>query len=197
MTSRISRIERGTKETKISIKLNIDGVGESKINTGINFLNHLLETFSKHGLFDIKIEIEGDLQLGQHHTLEDCGIVLGQAFNKAIGDKKGINRAGYFAFPMDDSLSIVAVDISGRPYLEFDVVFSKEKVSDLESDLLKEFFRGFATNLNANIHIKTPYGENDHHKMESIFKAFGKSMKMACSTDSRVIEDIPSTKGII
>ena len=190
-------LERNTKETKINIKLNINGTGKSKINTGINFLNHLLESFSKHGLFDIELEAKGDLELGQHHVVEDCGIALGQAFGKKLGDKKGINRAGYFAFPMDDALAIFAIDIGGRPFLEYEAEFSKDKEGDLEINLLKEFFRGFSSSIKSNVHIKIPYGEDDHHKAEAMFKSFGKSMKMACSTDPRAIEDIPSTKGVI
>lgn len=197
MSKRIAEIKRETKETKIEIVLNVDGKGNSKINTGIKFLDHLLNAFSKHGLFDVEMSVKGDLEVGQHHTVEDCGIVLGQAFNKALGEKKGINRAGYFAFPMDDSLAIFAVDLSGRAYLKYEAEFSKEKEGDLELELIKEFFLGFGSNLNANIHIKMMYGENDHHKSEAMFKAFGKAMRMACSTNPEVIKEIPSTKGVI
>lgn len=177
--------------------MDIDGKGKLTILVQISFLNHLLDNFCRHGLFDLKIKAKGDLEIDQHHTVEDIGISLGEAFLMALGDKKGINRAGYFVFPLDEALSVVSVDISGRPYLNFDCKFSKEKIGDLESDLIKEFFWGFARGLKATIHIKTLYGENDHHKAESIFKAFGKAMKTACSKEKRILKELPSTKGLI
>ena len=194
---RKATIERKTKETQIKVELNIDGKGSSKINTQIGFLDHMLDLFAKHGLFDLKITAKGDLKVDQHHTIEDIGIVLGQAFNKALGDKKGINRTGFFAFPMDEALSILAIDIAGRPYLNFEAEFKKEKLNELESDCISEFFQGFANELKANIHVKSFESKTDHHKAESIFKAFGKAMKMACSKDKRALKDIPSTKGKI
>lgn len=194
---RTAEIKRHTKETNIFIHLNIDGAGEYKIETPIGFLTHMLESFVKHALFDMKLQAEGDLHVDQHHLVEDCGIVLGQAFKKALGDKKGINRAGYFVYPMDEALAVVAVDISGRPYLQFDATFKRRFCGDLDTDLLEDFFQGFASNLGANVAVRMPYGRSDHHKIEAIFKAFAKAMKMACSTDPRAIENIPSTKGLI
>ena len=189
--------QRKTKETDIKIELNIDGKGKTNISTPIPFLSHLLDNLARHGLFDLKIKAKGDIEIDQHHTVEDIGIVLGEAFKKALGDKKGINRAGYFVFPLDEALSVVAVDISGRAYLNFDCKFKKNKIGDLESDLIKEFFLGLVRHLEATLHIRVLYGENDHHKAESIFKAFGKAMKTACSKDKKMLKELPSTKEII
>lgn len=190
-------IKRKTKETDIKIELNIDGKGEAEINTPINFLNHLLSGFAKHGLFDLKIKASGDIEIDQHHTVEDIGICLGAAFKQALGDKKGINRAGYFVFPLDEALSVVSVDISGRAYLDFNCKFKKEKIGELDSDLIKEFFWGFVRHLEATLHVRILIGENEHHKAESLFKAFGKAMKTACSKDKRILKELPSTKGLI
>jgi len=197
MKSKISKVFRKTKETEISIELNVLGVGKTEISTPIPFLNHLLDNFGKHGLFDLKITALGDIEIDQHHTVEDIGIALGEVFEKALGSKKGINRTGYFVFPMDESLAVMAVDISGRAFLNFDCKFKKEKIGDLETDLIKEFFWGFSRALKATLHIRALYGENDHHKAESIFKAFGKAMKMACSKEKRILKELPSTKGLI
>jgi imidazoleglycerol-phosphate dehydratase len=194
---RISKIQRTTKETNISIHLNLDGKGEYNIQTPIGFFTHTLESFAKHGLFDLMITAKGDLHVDQHHLVEDCGIVLGQAFKQALGDKKGINRAGYFVYPMDEALAVVAIDIGGRPYLQFDAEFKRRFCGELDTDLLEDFFQGFAINLGANVVVRMPYGRSDHHKIEAIFKAFAKAMKMACYTDPRAIENIPSTKGMI
>lgn len=194
---RKAHFQRKTKETDIKIELNIDGKGKTEISTSIPFLNHLLNNFGKHGLFDLKIQAKGDIEIDQHHTVEDIGICLGEAFKKALGDKKGINRAGYFVFPLDEALSVVAVDISGRAFLNFDCKFKQQKIGDLESDLIKEFFWGFVRSLQATLHIRVLYGDNDHHKAESIFKAFGKAMKMACSKEKRILKELPSTKGLI
>ncbi len=194
---RTALVERKTKETDITVEINIDGSGKSSICSPIGFLNHMLEAFGKHGLFDLQIAAKGDTEVDQHHTVEDCGIVLGQAFKKALGDKKGINRAGYFVFPMDEALAVVAVDIAGRPYLQFDAEFKQRYCGELDTDLLEDFFYGFAVSLGGNIAVRMPYGRSDHHKIETVFKAFAKAMKMACSTDPRAIKDIPSTKGMI
>lgn len=194
---RKASLQRKTKETDIKIELNIDGKGKTDISTPIPFLNHLLENFAKHGVFDLKIKAKGDLEIDQHHTVEDIGICLGETFKKALGDKKGINRAGYFVFPLDEALSVVSLDISGRAFLNFDCEFENPKIGDLDSDLIKEFFWGFVRHLEATLHIRVLYGENDHHKSESIFKAFGKAMKMACSKDKRILKELPSTKGLI
>ncbi len=188
---------RKTKETDIRIELNIDGRGRNNIATPIHFLNHLLDNFGKHGLFDLKISASGDIEIDQHHTVEDIGICLGEAFREALGDKKGINRAGYFVFPLDEALSVVALDISGRAYLNFDCKFKKEKIGDLDSDLIKEFFWGFCRALKATVHIRVLYGDNEHHKAESMFKAFAKAMKTACSKEKRSLKELPSTKGLL
>jgi len=190
-------LQRKTKETDIEVELNVDGKGKTKILTPINFLNHLLNNFTKHGLFDLKLKATGDIEIDQHHTVEDIGITLGEAFKNALGDKKGISRSGYFVFPLDEALSVVAVDISGRAFLNFDCKFKKQRIGDLDSDLIKEFFWGFVRHLQATVHIRSLYGENEHHKAESIFKAFGKAMKTACSKEKRILKELPSTKGLI
>lgn len=194
---RKSKIERKTKETQIKIELNIDGKGKSKIATGVKFLDHMLELFSKHGLFDLSLKAKGDLEIDQHHTIEDIGIALGQAFDKALGKRGGINRAGYFVMPMDESLAIVAIDIGGRPYSKFDAEFKDSIVGDLKTDMIEEFFQAFANNLKANIHVRLPYGKTTHHRAEAIFKGFARALAMACSTDKRLKGTIPSTKGKI
>jgi imidazoleglycerol-phosphate dehydratase len=195
--NRTAVVERKTKETQISAELNIDGNGKYEIETPIGFLTHMLEGFSKWGTLDLKMQAKGDVEVDQHHTVEDIGIVLGQAFDQALGDRKGINRAGFFAFPMDETLAIVAVDISGRPYLQFDCGFKRRMCGGLDTDLIEDLFQGFANNLKATLSIKVPDGRSDHHKVEAIFKAFGRAMRMACSKDPKMIEDIPSTKGVI
>ena len=157
----------------------------------------MLESFAKHGLFDIQMNVKGDLEVGQHHTIEDTGIVLGQAFSKSLGDKKGINRAGYFIFPMDDALAVVALDISGRPYLKFNAKFSRRFCGELDTDLLEDFFYGFSVGLGANLVLQVRQGRSDHHKIEALFKAFGKAVKMAISREKRMLRDIPSTKGML
>lgn len=194
---RKTSFQRKTKETEIKIELNIDGKGKTNISIPIPFLNHLLDNFARHGLFDLRIKAKGDVEIDQHHTVEDIGISLGETFKKALGDKKGINRAGYFVFPLDEALSVVAIDISGRAFLGFNCKFEKDKIGDLDSDLIKEFFWGFVRGLQATLHIKVLSGENEHHKAESIFKAFGKAMKIACSKDKRILKELPSTKGLI
>ncbi len=192
-----AKISRKTKETEIKIELNIDGKGKYQIQTPIGFFTHMLEAFAKHGLFDLKLAVKGDLEVGQHHTVEDTGIALGEAFKKALGDKKGINRAGYFIFPMDESLAVVALDISGRPYLKFDAKFRRRFCGDFDTDLLEDFFYGFSIGLGANIAVQIKYGRSDHHKIEALFKAFGKAMKTACSKDRRALNELPSTKGLL
>ena len=194
---RKARIKRKTRETSVSITLTIDGKGEFGIETSIGFLDHMLESFSRHGLFDVKMKAGGDVEVDQHHLVEDCGIVLGQAFKKALGRKRGINRAGFFVYPMDEALAIVAVDLGGRPFLQYEAKFRRRFCGELDTDLLEDFFQGFASSLAANVVIRLPYGRSDHHKIEALFKAFGKAMNMACSKDPRLVEDIPSTKGMI
>lgn len=194
---RITTIARKSKETQIKIKLNIDGSGKSKISSKIGFLNHLLETLAKHGLFNIEANIKGDIHVDQHHIVEDTGIALGAAFKKALGDKKGIKRAGFFIYPMDESLVMTAVDISGRPYLKMDADFKNKKVGEFSTDSLEDFFQGFVSSLAATLHIRVYYGRSDHHKIEAVFKAFAKSLKEACAEDKRLGNKIPSTKGIL
>ena len=194
---RTAKIKRKTKETEISLKMNIDGKGKSNVKTNIGFLDHMLEIFAKNALFDMEIKAKGDLEVDQHHLIEDLGITLGQALKKSLGDKKGINRAGYFAYPMDEALSLVALDISGRPNLKYKAEFKRRLCGDLDCDLLEDFFKGFVDNAKMTLHIMMKYGRDDHHKIESIFKAFGKAMKMACSKDPRIKNQIPSTKGVL
>ena len=194
---RIAKIERNTKETQITAEVELDGSGEYSVETGIGFFSHMLETFAKQGLFNLKISVKGDLLVDQHHTVEDTGIVLGKAFREALGDKAGISRAGYFVYPMDEALAVVAVDISGRPYLQFEAEFKRRFCGEFDTDLLEDFFYGFSVGLQANIAVKTEYGRSDHHKIEALFKAFAKAMKMACSKDKRAIKELPSTKGFI
>lgn len=194
---RNAKISRKTKETEIEINLNIDGKGKYNIKTPIGFFTHMLESFAKHGLFDIKLDVKGDLEIGQHHTIEDTGIALGKVFKEALGDKKGINRAGYFIFPMDEALAIAALDIAGRPYLKFNAKFRRRFCGELDTDLLEDFFYGFSVGLGANLALQVNYGRSDHHKIEALFKAFGKAMKTACSKDTRAAKELPSTKGLI
>jgi imidazoleglycerol-phosphate dehydratase len=190
-------VERESKETHIKVKLNIDGVGKSNITSEVGFFNHLLETFAKHGLFDIEAVLKGDIQVDQHHLVEDTGIVLGQAFKDALGNKEGIKRAGFFVYPMDESLVMVALDISGRPYLKLDARFRNKKVALFSIDSLEDFFQGFVTSLGAALHIRVYYGRSDHHKIEAIFKALGKALKEASEKDKRLKNVLPSTKGIL
>ena len=190
-------IDRTTCETAITVSLSLDGTGMSDIATPLGFLNHMLAAFAKHGLFDLRMAASGDLEVDQHHLVEDVGIALGAAFDKALGDRRGINRAGYFVFPMDEALSVVAVDISGRPTLTYRCDYQRRFIGELDSDLLYDFFKGVADTLRAAVAVRLLEGRNDHHKAESVFKAFGKAMKMACSLDPRALDDIPSTKGVL
>ena len=192
--SRNASVNRKTKETDISMKLNIDGAGKSNIQTGIGFFDHMLEGFTKHGFFDMDLQIDGDLQVDGHHTVEDCGIVLGQAIKEAIGDKAGICRYGYFILPMDEVLVLCAVDLCGRPYLIFDAEFTVERVGELETELVKEFFYAVSYSAGMNLHIKMLTPGNNHHMIEAMFKAFAKALDRATGRDSR-IEDVLSTKG--
>jgi imidazoleglycerol-phosphate dehydratase len=194
---RTAKIERSTKETSIKIQLNVDGTGKSQIVSEIGFLNHMLDTFARHGLFDLKAEIKGDLHVDQHHTLEDVGIVLGEAFKKALGEKIGIKRAGFFIYPMDESLAMTSIDLSGRSYLKFDASFKSKKIGDLTTNIIEDFFQGFSSSLGATLHIKIYYGRSDHHKLEAVFKSFAKSLSMACEIDKRNKKNIPSTKGVL
>lgn len=193
MKERIAIVSRKTSETDIKLKINLDGKGIYNINTGINFFNHMLESFSKHSLIDLDIEAIGDIDIDDHHTVEDIGILLGEGFLKAIGDKKGIKRMSHAIIPMDESLATVAIDISGRSYCVMDFFFKNDKIGDMTSDNIQHFFESFASSGKININIQAN-GSNDHHKAEAIFKAFAKSLKDACKIEH---EFIPSTKGII
>lgn len=194
---RVANIRRKTNETLIKVKLNIDGTGKSRTVSRIGFFNHLLDTFAKHGLFNMKAEIRGDTDIDQHHTVEDTGIVLGNAFKTALGDKKGLKRTGFFIYPMDEALVMASIDLSGRPYLRMDSKFRNKKVGDFSTELLEDFFQGFVSALGAALHIQVYCGRSDHHKIEAIFKALGKALKEACEREDRLKDDVPSTKGIL
>ena len=187
-------VKRKTKETDIALSITIDGKGKSKVETDIGFFNHMLEGFAKHGFFDLTLSVNGDLEVDSHHTVEDTGIVLGKAIKDAIGDKVGIKRFGSFILPIDDALCLCAIDICGRPYLNFDCEFKTERVGEMDTELVKEFFHAVAYSAGMNIHIKMLDGENTHHMIEAMFKAFGKALDEATSKDER-ITDVLSTKG--
>lgn len=191
---RSSTINRKTKETEIEITLNLDGNGNAEVNTGIGFLDHMLEGFARHGFFDLKCQVKGDLQVDGHHTVEDAGIVLGQAIREAAGDKKGIRRYGYFILPMDESLALCAVDLCGRPYLQFDCNFTAERVGELETELVKEFFYAVSYSAGMNLHLRMLQPGNNHHMIEAMFKAFAKALDEATALDPR-LKDVLSTKG--
>jgi imidazoleglycerol-phosphate dehydratase len=194
---RKARIERNTKETQIRGSLAIEGRGRYDISTGVRFFDHMLELFAKHGGFDLQLSANGDLDVDQHHTVEDVGIVLGQLFAQALGDRRGINRAGYFVLPMDETLAVVAVDLGGRPYLVYKDQVRARLVGDLQAELVEDFFGGFVNHAGANLHAKVLYGRSSHHKIEAIFKCFARAMKYACSTDARLKNELPSTKGLL
>ncbi len=194
--SRTALIERNTKETQIKAVLEIDGTGKSRISTGIGFFDHMLDGFTRHGLFDFTLDVQGDLDVDGHHTVEDTGIVIGQAIREAIGDKEGIRRYGSFMLPMDDALCLCAIDLSGRPYFVFDCAFPAERVGSLDTELVREFFYAVSYSAGMNLHIKMLHGENTHHMIEAMFKAFAKALDMAVSYDER-IAGVLSTKGIL
>jgi imidazoleglycerol-phosphate dehydratase len=194
---RIAEIDRKTAETQIVLKLTIDGAGRYKISTGIRFLDHMLELFTRHGAFDLDLTCKGDLDVDQHHTVEDIGIALGEAFDRALADKKGIMRAGYFLMPMDETLSIAAIDLSGRVESVIDTKVKTRLVGDLQSELVEDFFEGFARGARANVHLKTMYGRSNHHKVEALFKAFARALRFACTRDQQLGDMLPSTKGLL
>ena len=196
-TVRKGTVVRDTNETRIAIALTIEGKGVYKISTGIRFFDHMLELFTRHGAFDLELVCKGDLDVDQHHTVEDVGIALGQAFDSALGDKRGILRAGYFIMPMDETLAIAAVDLSGRAAFAVDTKVRTWLVGDLQSELVADFFEGFARGARANVHVKTMYGRSNHHKIEAIFKCFARAMRYACSKDKRLKDQLPSTKGLL
>jgi len=195
--TRTATIARKTTETRIELELTIEGSGRYKISTGIRFFDHMLELFTRHGAFDLSLKCEGDLDVDQHHTVEDVGIALGEAFNNALGDKRGILRAGYFVMPMDETLAIAAVDLSGRAAFAVDTKVRTRLMGDLQTELVTDFFEGFARGARANVHVKTMYGRSNHHKIEAIFKAFARALRVACSRDKQLGEMLPSTKGLL
>lgn len=190
-------IERDTKETSISVRLDLDGRGRYEVTTGIRFLDHMLELFTRHGGFDTKISATGDLDVDQHHTVEDLGIALGEAVSQALGTRRGINRAGYFVMPMDESLGVVSIDLGGRAHTVVDLRLKVRMVGDLQSELITDFFEGFAQGARANVHLKVLYGRSSHHQVEALFKAFGRALRMACARDRRLSKVMPSTKGLL
>ena len=197
MRKRFASMDRKTAETCISLRLNLDGSGKSRVETGIGFFDHMLASFARHGLFDLEVKAKGDLSVDQHHLVEDVGIVLGQAFDKALSDKKGIARAGSFAFPMDETLSLVSVDFGGRAFLNFDAKFGRQFIGELQSDLVKEFFAGFVQGAKCNLHVRLLYEGNDHHKCESIFKGFARACAQACEIRKRAAGRLASTKEVV
>lgn len=194
---RTAVIERITRETQIRGRLRIEGRGSHKISTGIRFLDHMLELFTRHGAFNLELEARGDLDVDRHHTVEDTGIVLGQLFAQALGNRRGINRAGYFVMPMDETLAVAAVDLSGRPYLVYQDRIKARRLGDLETELLEDFFQGFVVHASANLHVKVLYGRSSHHQIEAVFKCFARALRCACSRDRSLRGQLPSTKGLL
>ncbi|MEK6745785.1 MAG: imidazoleglycerol-phosphate dehydratase HisB [Pseudomonadota bacterium] len=194
---RTSKHERKTKETQVSVELNLDGTGKYEISTGIGFLDHMLEQLSRHSLIDLKLTAKGDLHIDYHHTTEDTGIAIGEAVAKALGERKGIVRYGNATIPMDETLSHVAIDLSGRPYFVWNVEFSKPKLGDMDTELFREWFQAFAFAAGATLHVQNEYGVNNHHIVESCYKALARSLRVAIDIDPRKSDDIPSTKGTL
>jgi imidazoleglycerol-phosphate dehydratase len=194
---RRATIDRVTSETSIALRLDIDGKGRYDVTTGIRFLDHMLELFSRHGAFDLKVRATGDLDVDQHHTVEDLGIALGEAVSMAIGNRKGINRAGYFVMPMDEALAVAAIDLSGRVHAVVDHRVKVLRVGDLQTELVEDFFEGFAQGAKANVHLKVLYGRSSHHHIEALFKAFARALRVACARDKRMARMLPSTKGLL
>ena len=194
---RVSTIKRHTKETQIDLRLNLDGRGESEISTGIRFFDHMLDLVARHGGFDLKVNAKGDLDVDQHHTVEDVGIALGEAVNAAVGNKRGILRAGYFLMPMDETLAAAAVDLSGRAFCVIKGRFSAKHVGDFQTELLEDFFQGFAFTARANVHLRVLYGRSSHHQIEAVFKAFARALRFAVSRDKRLRKVLPSTKELL
>jgi imidazoleglycerol-phosphate dehydratase len=190
-------IDRRTTETAIALRLSLEGQGRYAVRSGIRFLDHMLELVARHGAFDLRLDARGDLDVDQHHTVEDVGIALGEAVSKALGDRKGINRAGYFVMPMDETLAVAAIDLGGRPHTVVDLQVEVARVGDLQTELVHDFFEGFAIGARANVHLKVLYGRSSHHKIEAAFKAFGRALRVACSKDKRLAKMLPSTKGLL
>ena len=194
---RAASFERVTSETQIRGRLVVDGRGRYDIRTGIRFLDHMLDLFARHGGFDLTLAARGDLDVDQHHTVEDLGIVLGEALLTALGDRKGINRAGYFVMPMDETLAVAAVDLGGRPHAVVNLKLKVRRVGDLQSELVHDFFEGFAIGARANVHVNVLYGRASHHHVEAVFKAFARALRVACARDARLAKMLPSTKGLL
>ena len=194
---RTAAVVRNTNETRIEIELTIEGQGLYQVSTGIRFFDHMLELFTRHGAFDLNLKCDGDIDVDQHHTVEDVGIALGEAFDSALGDKRGILRAGYFVMPMDETLAIAAVDLGGRAAFAVDTKVRTRLVGDLQTELVTDFFEGFTRGARANVHVKTMYGRSNHHKIEAIFKAFARALRVACSRDKQLGKMLPSTKGLL
>lgn len=194
---RKAKLHRSTTETDIQLALTIEGRGQYEVSTGIRFFDHMLELFARHGAFDLKLKAKGDLDVDQHHTVEDVGIALGEAFQNALGDKRGILRAGYFVMPMDETLGLVSVDFSGRAAAVINTRVRARVVGDLQSELVHDFFEGFARGARANVHARILYGRSNHHKIEALFKAFARALRVACSRDRRLAKMLPSTKGLL
>jgi len=194
---RTAAIDRKTAETEIHLKLTIEGQGRYNISTGIRFFDHMLELFTRHGAFDLDLACKGDLDVDQHHTVEDVGIALGEAFDRALADKRGILRAGYFLMTMDETLGLAAVDLSGRAAHHVETRVRTRLVGDLQSELVEDFFEGFARGARANVHVKTMYGRSNHHKIEALFKAFARALRFACARDPQLRDALPSTKGLL
>ena len=194
---RSATFDRRTTETQIKGRLTIDGAGRYKVSTGIRFFDHMLELFTRHGGFDLTLKAKGDLDVDQHHTVEDVGITLGETLLKALGDRKGINRAGYFVMPMDETLAVAAVDLSGRPHAVVNLKVKTPKVGDLQTELVHDFFEGFAAGARANVHVNVLYGRSSHHHIEAVFKAFARALRVACARDARLAKMLPSTKGLL
>ena len=190
-------VTRTTRETTIRVRLNVDGRGRYDISTGIRFLDHMLELFARHGAFDLEIRAKGDLDVDQHHTVEDVGIALGEAVATSLGSRRGINRAGYFVMPMDETLGVAAIDLGGRAHAAIDLRLRTRLVGDLQSELIVDFFEGFAQGARANVHLKVLYGRSSHHHVEALFKAFARALRVACSKDKRLARMLPSTKGLL
>jgi imidazoleglycerol-phosphate dehydratase len=194
---RRATIKRGTRETQITLRLALEGKGRYDVATGIRFLDHMLELFTRHGGFDLKLQAKGDLDVDQHHTVEDIGIALGEAISSALGNRRGINRAGYFIMPMDETLAVAAVDLGGRIHTVVDLRLKVRKVGDLQAELVTDFFEGFAQGARANVHVKVLYGRSSHHHIEAVFKAFARALRVACARDRRLARMLPSTKGLL
>ena len=192
---RTAQVQRNTAETQISVSLNLDGSGKSRLTTGVAFLDHMLDQIARHGLVDLEVQARGDLHIDAHHTVEDIGITVGQAFARAIGDKKGVRRYGHAYVPLDEALSRVVIDLSGRPGLEFHVPFTRARIGEFDVDLVHEFFQGFVNHALVTLHIENLRGQNAHHQSETVFKAFGRALRMAVEADPRAADTVPSTKG--